>query len=126
MIKRLVIKRFKSIKQITLNCKRINIFIGKPDTGKSNILEVIGFLRHFYYGDLSRFVRLSSMLDLFYYRNTSKPIEITVDDKTVKVYRAGDVFIEKLYDKETETVLHRHSYDIRLSYSISTGFLERV
>lgn len=33
------IKNFKSIKDLRLDCKRVNIFIGKPNVGKSNILE---------------------------------------------------------------------------------------
>lgn len=44
-IKNLEIKNFKSIKHLTLdNCKRVNVFIGKPNVGKSNILEALGLL----------------------------------------------------------------------------------
>lgn len=42
MIKNINIKNFKSIKLLELDCRRINLFIGKPNTGKSNILEGIG------------------------------------------------------------------------------------
>ena len=36
------IENFKSLRHIELNdCKRINIFIGKPNVGKSNILEAL-------------------------------------------------------------------------------------
>ena len=38
------IKNFKSIKDLHLNCKRVNVFIGKPNVGKSNILEGLGLL----------------------------------------------------------------------------------
>lgn len=31
------IKNFKSIKDLRLDCKRVNVFIGKPNVGKSNI-----------------------------------------------------------------------------------------
>ncbi|MDZ7336887.1 MAG: AAA family ATPase, partial [candidate division KSB1 bacterium] len=41
MISILEIKNFKSIKHITLDCRKVNIFIGKPNTGKSNILESV-------------------------------------------------------------------------------------
>lgn len=44
MIDRLIIKNFKSIKDVTIPCKRINLFIGEPNTGKSNILEALGLL----------------------------------------------------------------------------------
>ena len=36
------INNFKSIKDVTLNdCRRINLFIGKPNVGKSNLLEAM-------------------------------------------------------------------------------------
>ena len=44
MITTFDIKGFKSVKAIHLDCKRINLFIGEPNTGKSNILEALGFL----------------------------------------------------------------------------------
>jgi len=44
MITKLGIKNFKSIKSLELDCKRVNVFIGEPNTGKSNILEALGLL----------------------------------------------------------------------------------
>ena len=44
MIKNLEIENFKSIKHLKLDCKPINVFIGEPNTGKSNILETLGVL----------------------------------------------------------------------------------
>lgn len=41
MIADLRISNYKSIGQLKLSCSRINIFIGEPNTGKSNILEAI-------------------------------------------------------------------------------------
>lgn len=32
------IQHFNSIKDLTLECERINVFIGKPNAGKSDIL----------------------------------------------------------------------------------------
>ena len=41
MISNLEIKNYKSINQMELNCSRINVFIGEPNSGKSNILEAL-------------------------------------------------------------------------------------
>lgn len=41
MIGNLGIRNFKSIKDLDLDCRRVNLFIGEPNTGKSNILEVL-------------------------------------------------------------------------------------
>ncbi len=44
MIETLEISNFKSVKHLKLPCKRFNVFIGEPNTGKSNILEALGLL----------------------------------------------------------------------------------
>jgi len=43
-INHLEINNFKSIKKLKLDSKRVNVFIGKPNVGKSNILEAISIL----------------------------------------------------------------------------------
>ena len=40
-IRELQINNFKSIKDIKLDCSRINLIVGKPNVGKSNILEAL-------------------------------------------------------------------------------------
>ena len=47
MIRRLSIGNFKSLKELEIDCKRINLLIGEPNTGKSNILELLGLLSWF-------------------------------------------------------------------------------
>jgi AAA15 family ATPase/GTPase len=44
MIRNLSIKIFKFIKDLNPLTKRINLFIGETNTGKSNILETLGLL----------------------------------------------------------------------------------
>lgn len=44
MLRRLSIKRFKSIHEQTLDLGRVNLFIGPNGSGKSNVLEAIGIL----------------------------------------------------------------------------------
>jgi AAA15 family ATPase/GTPase len=44
MITKLSIANFKSIRQLNIDCKKINLFIGEPNTGKSNILEALALL----------------------------------------------------------------------------------
>lgn len=78
MIKKLEVKNFKSIKDLKLDCKKVNIFVGKPNTGKSNILESLGVLSSSY-GKLREFVRFESEYDLFYDHNTEEAVEITTD-----------------------------------------------
>jgi hypothetical protein len=51
MIKELQIRNYKSVRAADLNCKRVNVFIGPPYTGKSNVLGAIALLNIF--GDRS-------------------------------------------------------------------------
>ena len=78
MIKNLEIKNFKSIKHLNLDCKRVNIFIGKPNTGKSNILESVGVFS-VPYGKLKDFIQFENMTNLFYDQDLSEKIEIIGD-----------------------------------------------
>lgn len=84
MLKRLEIKNFKSLKNLLLDCRRVNIFIGKPNTGKSNILETIGLLSHLYYGNLRGFVRFEYLPNLFYDQDIDNEIIIRADLENLK------------------------------------------
>jgi hypothetical protein len=44
MITKLSIDRFKSMRSLSISCRKVNVFIGAPDTGKTNILEALYFL----------------------------------------------------------------------------------
>ncbi|AQG79741.1 AAA family ATPase [Spirosoma montaniterrae] len=69
------IKNFKSIKDLRLDCKRVNIFIGKPNVGKSNILEGLGLLGMQSYDKLSdASVRYKDLKQLFHNNDWRKSI----------------------------------------------------
>ena len=82
-IKELSIKHFKSIKSMSMDCKRINVFIGKPNVGKSNILEAISLLGSEYSQEnetfLSDLIRFDSLPELFHWKNRSLPIEVNTN-----------------------------------------------
>ncbi|GAB2592200.1 AAA family ATPase [Spirosoma areae] len=81
------IKNFKSIKDLRMDCKRMNVFIGKPNVGKSNILEGLGLLGAGY--DTGKFlkgaVRYQSMKHLFWDFDTSKSVEVGSNSKIVAI-----------------------------------------
>ncbi len=71
------IKNFKSIIDVKIeDCKRVNIFIGYPNVGKSNILEAIGLLsfirekrRPIGLKELVRFEKLSQLFNFYNIQN---------------------------------------------------------
>lgn len=77
-----VIDNFKSIKHCHIKgCKRINLFIGRPNVGKSNILEALSifsapFLKENKSKSLSNLVRIENETELFNSGNLVAPIVI--------------------------------------------------
>jgi AAA15 family ATPase/GTPase len=82
MIKKLSIKNFKSIKDLELDCKKINLFIGEPNTGKSNILEALGLLSWsgWMHCGINEFIRLKSLHNLFNDDLLDYPIQVQIDN----------------------------------------------
>ena len=87
LIKNLHIKNFKSVRDLSLECDRINIFIGKPNAGKSNILEAISLLGAGYSENrfMEGFVRYKTVVQLFSNFNFHVPIEVIADHVTAKI-----------------------------------------
>jgi hypothetical protein len=82
MIEKLLISNFKSIKDLEIDAKRVNVFIGKPNTGKSNILEAMGLLSWcgHYREELKEFVRFLNIHDLFHDNLIDEPIKVTINE----------------------------------------------
>jgi hypothetical protein len=82
VIETLSIERFKSIKSLSIPCRKVNVFIGAPDTGKTNILEALGFLCGLGWGwSLGASLRLRSELGfdpLFYRQFFDQPFQISL------------------------------------------------
>lgn len=80
MITSLTIRRFKSIQSLELPCRKVNVFIGPPDTGKTNILEALALLSRLGWGlPLGESLRLDKALGfgaLFHRQLFDRPFEI--------------------------------------------------
>ncbi len=82
MFDHLEIRNFKSVEHVEFGCRRVNVLIGKPNTGKSNILESLGLIS--YVGHASRgaslesFIRCEEVVNLFHGGHRSRPVEITL------------------------------------------------
>ena len=74
-IKHIEITNFISIKHLEVNdCNKINVFIGKPNAGKSNILEALGLFQILQLGDidLREFFRIEAYRNLFHFNQNQK------------------------------------------------------
>lgn len=95
-IKNVTVKNFKSIKSVTLSdCRRINVMIGRPNVGKSNLLEALALFDVPYMVNsanksLKQLVRIENTTDLFHNGVTTSPIEIFTDDSSLIVSRIAN------------------------------------
>lgn len=91
-IKDIHISNFKSIKSAKIEgCKRINLFIGRPNVGKSNILEALSvfsvpFLKENKSKSLSNLIRVENETELFYSGNYDQSIRIETNLGISKVH----------------------------------------
>ena len=80
MFDHLEIKNFKSIEHLDIDCRRVNVLIGEPNTGKSNILEALGLISYAGHSnevsDFNGFVRCDDVSNLFYDGDLSRRLEI--------------------------------------------------
>ena len=116
MIKNLHISRFKSIKELALDCRRINLFIGEPNTGKSNILESLGmlsFLAHQDFvklGNAGQFFRFERLGNLFYDEVLAEPVEIRCDDILLELRYSNGNFVGLCQDGQDKVADFRGNH----------------
>ncbi len=78
------IERFKSIRSLSIDCKRINVFVGAPNVGKSNILEALALFGltkpHISKGGLQDLVRFETVDNLFYDNRRNEVCTVSADE----------------------------------------------
>jgi AAA15 family ATPase/GTPase len=90
MINSLTIKNFKSIKTLKIPCRKLNVFIGEPNGGKSNIIEALSLQsQNAVSQTLNRDIfRYKTIGDLFYDFNINEPIEVITNELSTVIYYA--------------------------------------
>lgn len=82
-INKLRIQNFKSIKDVTMQPRRVNLIIGMPNVGKSNILEAMSLLGELKYEQtekfMSSFIRYEEPRQIFYDNLVSNIIQVETD-----------------------------------------------
>lgn len=86
-----------------MDCRRINLFIGYPNVGKSNILEALSlFSVDEPNSDFSNFIRTKNLTTLFYDGNIKSPSEIRINDKhrIVATLEKDAIVFEHQFERE--------------------------
>lgn len=92
MITKLSVSNFKSVRQLDIDCKKVNVFIGEPNTGKSNILEALALMSWCArpgVGSLKDYVRFQAVQNLFYDQLLDSEIKISTVGKPIVGLRVG-------------------------------------
>ncbi len=89
IVKQLTILNFKSIrKMMQLPCSKVNIFIGPPNAGKSNIIEALNFFSNGCIFNFNEVFRFKSFSDFFYDSQIDTPL--VVDSSKINFYCTRD------------------------------------
>ena len=84
IINHIHISNFKSLKDVTLDqCRRINLIIGKPNVGKSNLLEAMSlfclpYLKYTRKRSIQQFIRTDNDAELFFDGHVDSPISVYI------------------------------------------------
>ncbi len=118
-IKNVSISNFKSLKSVTLSdCRRINVLIGRPNVGKSNLLEALALFDVPYMVNssnksLKNLVRIENTADLFHNGISNTPIEVSTDKSSLIVNRSGNNGLTVDISSSEETT--RYSFNSSLT-----------
>lgn len=105
-IDHITISNFKSIRNLKLEgLNRINLFIGKPNVGKSNILEALGIFSLPYLElnpgkKLSSFIRVEYQNELFFDGNFENPIIVNSNIGNCSITKNPDYIDPQSGNKE--------------------------
>ncbi len=80
MITKLSVSNFKSVRQLDIECRKVNVFIGEPNTGKSNILESLALMSWCARPsqNLGDYVRFQATQNLFYDQLVDREIHLSL------------------------------------------------
>ena len=116
-VKKFQFRNFKSLRDLTLkDCKRINLLIGRPNVGKSNLLEALSLFDIPYLttqntGDLRQLVRANHTAELFYDGNMGQRIEIIADEHLrINIDRTVQEGIAATIHQETDGINKRYEF----------------
>ena len=111
------IQNFKSIADLRLeDCRRINLFIGYPNVGKSNVLEALGLSNILFLDtgeSLKKFIRIENKNDLFY-NLSEKTCSVETNIETIKI---SSELQFKIFRETYNEIICQFSKQLDLEYS---------
>ena len=119
LVRNIRIKHFKSLEDVEIKgCKRYNLFVGRPNVGKSNLLEALAlhcipFVLRGKEPSLRSLVRAEHIGELFFDGNTEAPILVDCDN-------LGSVTISSIPNDGAAITMQSPANQPICSYALST------
>ena len=111
-IKNIEIKNFKSIRHQTIDdCRRVNVFIGYPNVGKSNILEALGLYSiSKNSNNISDFVRYEEIPTLFFNGDVQTEFQVKINNNHIVFGFLSDglLSIKRQYSKNSNVLIEEN------------------
>ncbi|MGA2867236.1 MAG: AAA family ATPase [Verrucomicrobiota bacterium] len=111
MLSTIHIKNFKSIRDLEFSAKRVNVFIGEPNTGKSNVIEALALhAARTFLPSLNEVLRFGTTADLFFDQMIAGGLEVQAGDRRLLVRFTGERYLaDEGQDGRQGTFLIDHS-----------------
>ena len=81
MISRVKIANYKSVELADFEARRVNVFIGEPNSGKSNLLEALGFMSPEVLNLARDVLRVAHTADLFFDGEVTRAISVSAEGR---------------------------------------------
>ena len=78
MISRITIANYKSVEKADFEARRVNVFIGEPNSGKSNLLEALALFSQETHNKYRELARIQRPADLFFDREIERVLAVTI------------------------------------------------
>lgn len=130
-VENIEIKNFKSIRHQKIeDCRRINVFIGYPNAGKSNILEALGlFSIDNANADFSSFIRIQNLTTLFHNGEINEKVEVRINEKHrfVGKFLTEYILFEEQFERQGTSFANVDNgnifFDDSTDVTVTTNFL---
>jgi len=103
MISLVSIQNFKSIRSLQFDAKRVNLFIGEPNSGKSNIIEALSFFSPGTFIAFPEIFRFKTVADLYFDQRVANQIAIQAGEAKLSLRFDGRNYLGVFSLGQTQT-----------------------
>jgi len=101
MISNISIQGYKSIKELNLELKPLNILLGSNGVGKSNLISVFSFIRNLYNRNLQKYIEIKGGSDSFLHFGKKNTSQINFNFQFLNGYHKNKFIVDLVEAQDT-------------------------